>query len=519
MLFFANPIPTTINSLPKRKKTDNGIPPPETPKPSRNRFNRLTSKEWLPFQKSWFRYSSLAALYVDNVRFFTKIETDADAVFYQGAHLELMETATANNGNVLLTELTELAETTSVQFALFDYTECITSTTTIADYQLLKQRLIEQLLQLYPLLLHRRFVAVLLPNVESEDGVFVPLAWDLAIAVGRIFTLKDEKIAGMEVETTDNITSTPHFRTNQSTFYCLYFRKDENSAGAYTPADEPLLRQAKPQQSTSLTFEQAFPGWFILKPKPRKKDELLHPAKYPEELVDRFVQTFTKVGDNVFDPMSGTGSTQLGALRNGRNGYGTELSEFFAPIAVQRCSNFLQTQASTFFNEQPTVQFNILQTDARHIQPTDFPPIDYILTSPPYWDMLNMKGAENQAKRIKMGLQTNYSGSESDLGNIADYHRFLDELTGIYLHLITLLKPGGYFTIVVKNIKKQGKNYPFAWDLAARLGEQLILLPEVFWCQDDLSIAPYGYGNTWVSNTFHQYCLNFSEAVLTMINV
>ena len=71
------------------------------------------------------------------------------------------------------------------------------------------------------------------------------------------------------------------------------------------------------------------------------------------------------------------------------------------------------------------------------------------------------------------------------------------------------MKPGSYMTIVVKNIKKKGSNYPFAWDLSHLLQEKLILLPEVFWCQDDISIAPYGYGNTWVSNTFHQYCLTF----------
>ena len=71
------------------------------------------------------------------------------------------------------------------------------------------------------------------------------------------------------------------------------------------------------------------------------------------------------------------------------------------------------------------------------------------------------------------------------------------------------MKPGSYITIVVKNIKKKGRNYHFAWDLAHALQEKLILLPEVFWCQDDISIAPYGYGNTWVSNTFHQYCLTF----------
>ena len=73
------------------------------------------------------------------------------------------------------------------------------------------------------------------------------------------------------------------------------------------------------------------------------------------------------------------------------------------------------------------------------------------------------------------------------------------------------MKSGSHLTIVVKNIKKKGRNYPFAWDLADKLMTHLDLLPEVFWCQDDINLAPYGYGNTFVSNTFHQYCLNFRK--------
>ncbi len=66
-------------------------------------------------------------------------------------------------------------------------------------------------------------------------------------------------------------------------------------------------------------------------------------------------------------------------------------------------------------------------------------------------------------------------------------------------------------TAEVKNVKKKGRNYPLAWDLAERLQERLILLPESFWLQDDISIAPYGYFNTFVSNTFHHYCLSFQK--------
>ena len=111
-------------------------------------------------------------------------------------------------------------------------------------------------------------------------------------------------------------------------------------------------------------------------------------------------------------------------------------------------------------------------------------------------------------------MQVNYSDNKEDLGNTSDYNDFLNDLVAIYFNLIGLLKPGGYITIVVKNIKKKGSNYPFAWDLSLKLQEKLILLPETFWLQDDISIAPYGYGNTFVSNTFHQYCLNFQKPFL-----
>lgn len=122
-----------------------------------------------------------------------------------------------------------------------------------------------------------------------------------------------------------------------------------------------------------------------------------------------------------------------------------------------------------------------------------------------------MKGAENQAKRAEKGLKTNYSDDSADLGNLNDYHAFINELAMIYCKAGDLMTEGALLVIVVKNIKKKGSNYPFAWDLAAALQKWYTLLPEVFWCQDDISIAPFGYGNTFVSNTFHQYCLVFQK--------
>ncbi len=76
-------------------------------------------------------------------------------------------------------------------------------------------------------------------------------------------------------------------------------------------------------------------SWFIHNPPPRKKGVLVHPAKFPETLAQEFIEFFTKQGETVLDPMAGTGSTLVAALRAGRNSYGIELNPKYAEIAKQ----------------------------------------------------------------------------------------------------------------------------------------------------------------------------------------
>src|SRR5512141_2943115 len=74
-------------------------------------------------------------------------------------------------------------------------------------------------------------------------------------------------------------------------------------------------------------------SWFIHNPPPRQKGALVHPAKFPETMAQEFIEFFTKRGENVLDPMAGTGSTLVAALRAGRNSYGIELNPRYAGIA------------------------------------------------------------------------------------------------------------------------------------------------------------------------------------------
>ena len=251
-------------------------------------------------------------------------------------------------------------------------------------------------------------------------------------------------------------------------------------------------------------------SWFVHNPPRRRKDVLRHPAKFPETLAEEFITFFTKESQVVLDPMAGTGSALVAALRTGRHSIGVELNPIYAEIARQ----VLQEERLTLQDGALELRAEVITGDsadiveiaARH----DLPPVDYLITSPPYWDMLRARGAETQQKRRQSeSLDVVYSDNPRDLGNIREYDQFLERLVAIYTAMKPLLRPRAYLTIIVKNVKKAGTVYPLAWDLARSLGEFYTLKDEKIWCQDDIRLAPYGLGNAWVSNTFHHYCLQF----------
>lgn len=243
-------------------------------------------------------------------------------------------------------------------------------------------------------------------------------------------------------------------------------------------------------------------SWFVHNPPRRRKDVIRHPAKFPETLVEEFIRFFTKAGQVVLDPMAGTGSTVIAAARTGRVGIGVELQEYYADIA----RGWLVEEVGD------ETESRIVTGNALELASLDLPPVDYCITSPPYWDMLRARGFETQKERAEAdNLDVCYSDDERDLGNVEDYDEFLKLTVDVYRQVAQVMRDGAYLTVIVKNIKKGPTIYPLAWDLGKAVGEFLRLKDEKIWCQDDQRLAPYGMGNCWVSNTMHQYCLNWRK--------
>ncbi|MFB6186317.1 MAG: DNA methyltransferase, partial [Halobacteriaceae archaeon] len=220
-------------------------------------------------------------------------------------------------------------------------------------------------------------------------------------------------------------------------------------------------------------------SWKVYKPRSRKEDEVEHPAKFPEELVQDFVRFFTKEGDWVLDPFLGTGSTLVGCRSTGRNGVGIELNEKYANVAKDKIS-----QQSL----QP-VELEVVNGDAFEKLDELDRKFDYCLTSPPYWDMLSKSRGgvkSNHQKREEEGLDTEYSEKEDDIGNIHDYDEFLDALEKLFRKVYDLLREDAYLTVVLQNMRDEdGEMKPLAWDVGKRLGEFYTLKQEKLWLQDD----------------------------------
>lgn len=67
-----------------------------------------------------------------------------------------------------------------------------------------------------------------------------------------------------------------------------------------------------------------------------------HIAMFPEELPKRLIKMFSFVGETIFDPFTGSGTTSLAAKNLGRNSIGYEINKEFAPLIKEKlCSNQL----------------------------------------------------------------------------------------------------------------------------------------------------------------------------------
>ncbi len=241
--------------------------------------------------------------------------------------------------------------------------------------------------------------------------------------------------------------------------------------------------------------------------KTNEERKLKHPAIFPTQLTSRLIQIYTKnKGDIILDPFLGSGSTVISAYTLGKKGIGFELSNEYIKLAESRIKD---------------IQLNLTQKSEDLIKPEIYNKtvfdilsvlhensVDLVITSPPYWDILTVKRSADR-KEIRK-----YSDSKEDLGNISDYNIFLDKLKEAFTGVYKVLKKGKYCIVVVMDIRKKSKFYPFHIDVVNKMQEIGFELDDIMiWDRQKEynNMRPLGYPFVFRVNRVHEFILIFRK--------
>lgn len=233
---------------------------------------------------------------------------------------------------------------------------------------------------------------------------------------------------------------------------------------------------------------------------PEAQIERQHPAPFSFTDISRLILFFTKSQERVLDPFCGVASALKAAAVTGREGVGIELSPQWVDLGQTR----LALEVADGSRQE------VLCGDSRAVLPTlGDESFDFIVTSPPYWGILNKKADHKVKKeRVNNGLATNYSENDRDLANIVDYDAFLDELMVVFGECHRVLRPGRYMCVIVSDFRHGPTFVPYHCDLQNRFTAGGWKLKGInVLVQNQKRLYPYGYPYAFVANIHHQYIL------------
>jgi DNA modification methylase len=239
---------------------------------------------------------------------------------------------------------------------------------------------------------------------------------------------------------------------------------------------------------------------------PDDKAAFAHPAPFLIKDVEKLISLFTKRGMLVLDPFAGSGTTLLAANKNGRRAIGIDLNPQYRDIAVGR------------MHGKGFSEYRYITGDANRVL-CDIDEVDYIVTSPPYHNILrnNAKGTRHfNGKSYRMGAREGlsyYTDHPNDLGNFEDYKDFIFALQSIMSKCFCKLREGKYCSIVMSDFTVNKAEVCVQADIVKLMqyagfsfcGTTILL-------QTVKPLYPFGYPYSYKINHHHQNIMTFVKA-------
>jgi methylase of polypeptide subunit release factors len=206
--------------------------------------------------------------------------------------------------------------------------------------------------------------------------------------------------------------------------------------------------------------------------------------RFSENLVEYFLEHFTKKRDKVLDIFAGLGTTLFVAEEMERIPYGLEYNQ----------------ERFQYIRKNLLKQENIIHGDSLRLSSYDFPKCDFSLSSPPFM------------------MKESFENPFTNCKTMGGYKQYLADLKKIYSQLKMIMKPKSYIALEVANLKGEKGNTTLAWDIGKSIAEVLSFVGEIIiiWT-DRESVTVDGHSESWrIAGTYgygydHSYCLIFQN--------
>ncbi|TQR59060.1 DNA methyltransferase [Campylobacter troglodytis] len=249
--------------------------------------------------------------------------------------------------------------------------------------------------------------------------------------------------------------------------------------------------------------------WFSEKCK-LDKDALKHPAPFLVKDIEKLISLFTKKDMTVLDPFCGSGTTLIASFLQGRFGIGYDLSDEFRKLALSRLEQIYAKEGKNFIYEMGN-NLDLI----KHLKTQS---VDYIVTSPPYFNILKNKTqglrADKSHKGFRNGARSGVVDYEinakENLENCQSYKDFLNALQTLFAECKRVLKEKKYLSIIISDftVNKIETNVTGnIIDLMIETGYEFV--GNIVLLQPNKPLYPFGYPFAYKINHHNQNILNF----------
>lgn len=275
---------------------------------------------------------------------------------------------------------------------------------------------------------------------------------------------------------------------------------EENKPGKYDPRNR--LNDLTGKEWLLLTK-----SYWVTEPSQYDKTAYKHPAPFLVKDIQKLISLFTKKGMTVLDPFVGSGTTLLSANILGRKAIGIDLNARYKEMADKRMA------------EKKYINYQFIVGDSRKKIDSIKEQVDYIITSPPYHNILKNKGngiRKMPSKLYRMSAREGveyYSDSENDLGNFKEYKDFLSALKKIMKKGYKKLKNKKYCTLILSDFTVNKSEVCVQADIV-KMMEQIgfIFCGTTVLFQPVKPLFPFGYPYRYKINHHHQNIMTFEKS-------